>query len=182
VEVTSFTVPEGAETRHDYLWRIHCAVPERGKIGIFNRSHYEDVLVVRVHNLVPKQVWSRRYDEINNFERMLSHNQVHIIKFLLYISKEEQAERFRERLEDKQKNWKFSPADIKEREYWDQYLDAYEDMLRKCSTPEAPWYVIPANHKWFRNLAVSEILRQTLESMDLKYPKPASDLSAIQFE
>lgn len=182
VEVTSFKVPEGEETRHDYLWRIHKAVPERGKIGIFNRSHYEDVLVVRVHNLVAKSEWSRRYDQINDFERMLSENKVRILKFLLYISKEEQAERFRERLEDKAKNWKFSPADIKEREYWDQYIAAYDEVLQKCSTTEAPWYVIPANHKWFRNMAVSEIMRQTLESMDLKYPKPAADLSAIRFE
>ncbi len=182
VQVTSFKVPEGEETRHDYLWRVHRAVPERGKIGIFNRSHYEDVLVVRVHNLVPRQVWSRRYDEINDFERMLSRNDVRILKFLLYISKEEQAARFRERLDDKAKNWKFSPADIKEREFWNQYIAAYDDVLRKCSTPEAPWYVIPANHKWFRNLAVSEIMRQELESMDLKYPKPTADLSAIQFE
>lgn len=182
VEVTSFKVPEGEETRHDYLWRIHKAVPERGKIGIFNRSHYEDVLVVRVHNLVPKPQWSRRYDEINDFERMLSENKVKILKFLLYISKEEQAKRFRERIEDKEKNWKFSPADIKEREYWDQYINAYQDMLHKCSTEDAPWYVIPANHKWFRNLAVSEIVRETLEAMDLKYPKPVADLASIQFE
>ena len=182
VEVTSFKVPEGEETRHDYLWRIHKAVPERGKIGIFNRSHYEDVLVVRVHNLVPKPQWSRRYGQINDFERMLAENKVRILKFLLYISKEEQAKRFRERIEDKEKNWKFSPADIKEREYWDQYINAYQDMLHKCSTEDAPWYVIPANHKWFRNLAVSEIVRETLESMDLKYPKPVADLSSIQFE
>ena len=182
VQVTPFKVPEGEETRHDYLWRIHRAVPERGKIGIFNRSHYEDVLVVRVHSLVPKSEWSRRYDQINDFERMLAQNRVRIIKFLLYISKEEQAVRFRQRLDDKTKNWKFSPADIKEREYWDQYIAAYNDMLRKCSTADAPWYVIPANHKWFRNLAVSEIMRQTLESMDLKYPKPVADLSSIRFE
>jgi PPK2 family polyphosphate:nucleotide phosphotransferase len=182
VHVKSFKVPEGDETRHDYLWRIHRAVPEKGQIGVFNRSHYEDVLVVRVHNLAPKPVWSRRYDEINDFERMLSHNDVRIIKFLLYISKEEQAARFRARLEDKRKNWKFSPADIKEREYWDQYIEAYDDALRKCSAPEAPWYVIPANHKWFRNMAVSEIMRQTLESMDLKTPKPTADLSSIRFE
>ncbi len=182
VQVTPFKVPEGEETRHDYLWRIHRAVPERGKIGIFNRSHYEDVLVVRVHNLVPKSEWSRRYDQINDFERMLAQNRVRIIKFLLYISKEEQAVRFRQRLDDKTKNWKFSPSDIKEREYWDQYITAYDDMLRKCSTADAPWYVIPANHKWFRNLAVSEIMRQTLESMDLKYPKPVADLSSIRFE
>jgi PPK2 family polyphosphate:nucleotide phosphotransferase len=182
VDVTSFKVPEGEEKRHNYLWRVHKAVPERGKIGIFNRSHYEDVLVVRVHSLAPKQVWSKRYSQINDFERMLSENDVHIVKFLLYISKEEQAKRFRQRIEDRHKNWKFSAADLKEREYWDQYIDAFEDVLRKCSTKWAPWYVIPANHKWFRNLAVSEILVHVLEGMDLKYPKPPSDLAGIKFE
>ena len=182
VTVTSFKVPEGAEKRHDYLWRVHNAVPEWGKIGIFNRSHYEDVLVVRVHGLAPKPVWSKRYDEINDFERMLSANGVRIVKFLLYISKDEQAKRFRQRLDDKSKNWKFSPADLKEREYWDQYIDAYQDMLRKCSTKHAPWYVIPSNNKWFRNLAVSQILHETLDSMDLKFPKPSADFSGIKFE
>ncbi|HKE28341.1 MAG TPA: polyphosphate kinase 2 family protein [Bryobacteraceae bacterium] len=182
VDVTSFKVPEGAEKRHDYLWRIHTAVPEFGKIGIFNRSHYEDVLVVRVHNLVPKSVWSKRFDQINEFERMLAENGVTILKFLLYIGKDEQAKRFHERLDDKTKNWKFSPADVREREYWDQYIDAYNDMLRRCSTDYAPWYVIPANRKWFRNLAVSEIVAQKMEEMDLKYPKPAADLSEIRLE
>jgi PPK2 family polyphosphate:nucleotide phosphotransferase len=182
VTVTSFKVPEGQEKRHDYLWRVHQAVPEFGKIGIFNRSQYEDVLVVRVHGLVPKSVWSKRFDQINDFERMLGANGVGIVKFLLYISKEEQAKRFRERLEDKTKNWKFSPSDLKEREYWDQYIDAYNDVLRKCSTDKAPWYVIPANRKWFRNLAISQIVLDTLEDMDLKYPKPAEDLSGIEFE
>jgi PPK2 family polyphosphate:nucleotide phosphotransferase len=182
VDVTSFKVPEGAEKRHDYLWRVHNAVPEWGKIGIFNRSHYEDVLVVRVHGLVPKPVWSKRFGEINDFERMLSHNGVRIVKFLLYISKDEQAKRFRQRLDDKSKNWKFSPADVKERGYWDQYTEAYQDMLRKCSTEDAPWYLIPANNKWFRNLAVSQVLRDTLESMDLKFPKPSASLSGIKFE
>lgn len=182
VDVTPFKVPEGAEKRHDYLWRVHNAVPESGKIGIFNRSHYEDVLVVRVHGLAPKSVWSKRYDQINDFERMLSENGVTIVKFLLYIGKDEQAKRFRERLDDKSKNWKFSPADIKEREYWDQYMKAYEEMLRRCSTKQAPWYVIPANKKWFRNLAVSEIMLHTLGGMDLRFPKPAADLAGIKFE
>ena len=182
VTVTSFKVPEGEEKRHDYLWRIHRAVPEWGKLGIFNRSHYEDVLVVRVHDLVPKQEWSERYRQINEFERMLSGNRVRILKFFLYISKEEQARRFRDRLQDKTKNWKFSPADMKERGYWDDYIDAYNDVLRKCSTEEAPWYVIPSNHKWFRNLAVAQVIRETLEDMRLKYPEPAADLSKIKFE
>ena len=182
VQVTPFKAPDGEEKRHDYLWRVHRAVPEWGKIGIFNRSHYEDVLIVRVHNLVPKSVWFQRYDQINDFERMLSENGVRIVKFLLYISKDEQAKRFRERLEDKTKNWKFSPDDIKEREYWNDYIRAYEEALRRCSTKDAPWYVIPANRKWFRNFAISEIIRETLQDMDLKYPKPSADLSNIQFE
>jgi PPK2 family polyphosphate:nucleotide phosphotransferase len=182
VNVTSFKVPEGEEKRHDYLWRVHNAVPEWGHIGIFNRSHYEEVLVVRVHNLVPKSVWSTRYEQINNFEKMLSDNGVRIVKFLLNISKEEQAERFHARIDDPTKNWKFSMGDIKERECWDDYIAAYDDMLRKCSTGYAPWYVIPANKKWFRNLAVSQIMLDTLESMDLKSPKPIADLKGISFE
>jgi len=182
VRVTPFKVPEGAEKRHDYLWRVHNVVPERGQIGIFNRSHYEDVLVVRVHNLVPKDVWKKRYQQINDFERMLSENEVRIVKFLLYIDKNEQAKRFRERLEDKAKNWKFSQSDIQERKYWDDYIGAYEEMLAKCSTSFAPWYVIPANKKWFRNLAVARIVRLELEAMKLKFPKPVEDLSTIKFE
>ena len=182
VTVTAFKQPDGEEKRHDYLWRVHRAMPESGKIGIFNRSHYEDVLVVRVHNLVPKSQWSMRYQQINDFERMLSENGVKVVKLMLYISKKEQAERFRLRIEDSKKNWKFSEADIKEREYWDQYIEAYEDVLRKCSTEWAPWYVVPANRKWFRNLAVSQIVLDALESMDLKFPKPAEDLSKLKFE
>jgi PPK2 family polyphosphate:nucleotide phosphotransferase len=182
VRVTPFKAPDGEERRHDYLWRIHKALPEYGQIGIFNRSHYEDVLIVRVHGLAPKSVWSKRFRQINEFERMLSDSGVTIVKFMLYISKEEQAGRFRERLEDKRKNWKFSPADLKEREYWDAYIEAYEDALTKCNNDFAPWYVIPANRKWFRNLAVAQILVETLEGMKLQYPKPAADLSKIQFE
>jgi PPK2 family polyphosphate:nucleotide phosphotransferase len=182
VSVTPFKEPDGPEKRHDFLWRVHNAVPEYGKIGIFNRSHYEDVLVVRVHNLVPHAMWAKRYQQINDFERMLGENRVQVVKFLLYISKEEQARRFRARLEDGTKNWKFSEADLRERAFWDQYIEAYTDALRKCSTPAAPWYVIPANKKWFRNFAVSEILIHTLESMKLKPPKPVPGLSHIEFE
>lgn len=182
VTVTPFKVPEGREKRHDYLWRIHSAVPEWGQMGIFNRSHYEEVLVVRVHNLVPKQEWGKRYEEINNFERMLTGNGVRIVKFLLMISKEEQAERFRERIEDKTKNWKFSQADLKEREYWDQYMEAYDAMLEKCTTEWAPWHVIPSNRKWFRNLAVAEILCEAMKGMNLRYPEAVEDLSKIEFE
>lgn len=182
VSVTAFKVPGGKEKRHDYLWRVHNAAPEWGQIGIFNRSHYEEVLVVRVHNLVPAEVWRKRYDQINAFEQMLSENGVTIVKFLLMISKDEQAKRFRERIDDKTKNWKFSEGDLKEREYWDQYMAAYDDMLEKCSTPWAPWHVIPANRKWFRNLAVAEILADKMDSMNLKFPEVVSDLSKIRFE
>jgi PPK2 family polyphosphate:nucleotide phosphotransferase len=171
VSVTSFKVPEGDEKRHDYLWRVHRAVPEWGKIGIFNRSHYEDVLVVRVHDIVPKAVWSKRFDQINDFERMLTENGVHILKFFLLIGKDEQKTRLEARLDDKRKMWKFSAEDTKERKYWDDYIRAYEDVLAKCSTDSAPWYVAPSNHKWFRNLAVSEILRGEMSAMKLKYPK-----------
>lgn len=182
VTVTSFKQPDGAEKRHDYLWRVHNAIPEYGKIGIFNRSHYEDVLVTRVHNLVPQAVWSKRYQQIDDFERMLSENGVHIVKFLLYISKDEQARRFHARMDDKDKNWKFSEADLHEREYWDQYIDAFNEVLRKCATPYAPWYVIPADRKWCRNFAVANILIHTLESMKLRFPKSDRDLSHIDFE
>lgn len=182
VRVTAFKVPEGEETRHDYLWRIHKAVPEYGQLGIFNRSHYEDVLVVRVHDLVPEAIWSRRYDQINAFESMLGENGVTIVKFLLYISKDEQLKRFRARVDDPEKNWKFSEGDLKERDRWNDYIEAYEQVLRRCSHKHAPWYVIPANHKWFRNYAVSQILVETLERMDLKYPQPVADLSKLRFE
>ena len=181
-DVHAFKVPSSEELHHDYLWRVHNAMPENGQIGIFNRSHYEDVLIVRVHGLVPKSVWQKRYRQINDFERMLSESGVRIVKFLLYIGKEEQAKRFRLRLDDKGKNWKFSLDDIREREYWDDYIAAYNDVLEKCSTAYAPWHVIPANRKWFRNLAVAQVLVETLESMKLKYPKPTADLSKIRFE
>ncbi|HUA60425.1 MAG TPA: polyphosphate kinase 2 family protein [Verrucomicrobiae bacterium] len=182
VTVTPFKAPDGPEKRHDYLWRVHCAVPEAGKIGIFNRSQYEDVLIVRVHGLAPKSQWEMRYQQINDFERMLSENGTRILKLMLYISKKEQAKRFQQRIEDPKKNWKLSADDVKEREYWDQYIDAYQDVLRKCSTEWAPWYVIPANRKWFRNLAVSQIVLDALEAMDLKFPKPSADLSTLKFE
>lgn len=182
VRVTPFKVPEGEEKRHDYLWRVHKAIPEYGQIGIFNRSHYEEVLVVRVHEMVAKAVWSQRYDQINDFEHMLVENGVTIVKCLLYISKEEQLKRFKARIQDKSKNWKFSETDLKERERWNDYINAYDDILQKCSPAHAPWYVIPANRKWFRNLAVSQILVDTLEGMELQYPTPVADLSKIEFE
>ena len=175
--VTSFKKPTPEEAAHDFLWRIHKAIPERGEIGIFNRSYYEDVLVVRVHKTVPESVWSRRYKEINRFEKILVENNVKILKFHLHISREEQLKRFKQRLEDPAKQWELSPADFQERRYWKRYMEAYEDMLRFCSTEWAPWYIIPANHKWFRNLAVSQIIAETLEGLNLKFPKPAFDVS-----
>ena len=169
--VTSFKAPTPEELGHDFLWRVHKAVPIKGDIGIFNRSHYEDVLVVRVHNLVPKAVWSKRYAYINGFERVLVDSGVKIVKFFLHISKDEQKKRFEDRLKDPTKMWKANPGDFEERKLWDRYIEAFEDALSKCSTEAAPWHVIPADRKWFRNLAVSEIIVQALEEMDLKYPK-----------
>ena len=179
-KVTSFKVPSSHELAHDFLWRIHQAAPEKGQIMIFNRSHYEDVLVVRVHDLVPKKVWEERYDEINRFEKYLTENGTTILKFFLHISKEEQKERIQARLADPAKHWKLSEADLKEREYWDDYIDAYEDALTKCSTKYAPWYIIPANHKWFRTLAVSKILVEALEKMNPKYPTSELDINRMK--
>jgi PPK2 family polyphosphate:nucleotide phosphotransferase len=178
--VTSFKVPSAEEASHDFLWRIHQAVPARGEIGIFNRSQYEDVLVVRVHQLVPKSVWSARYDQINAFEKLLTENGVTILKFFLHISKEEQKERLDQRLEDSTRNWKISPADLKERKRWGDYAMAYEAVLSRCSTSTAPWFVIPSNKKWFRNLAVSQIIVETLEQMNPKFPKAAFDISKLK--
>jgi PPK2 family polyphosphate:nucleotide phosphotransferase len=169
--VTSFKVPNTEELAHDFLWRIHKAVPEKGMIGIFNRSQYEDVLVVRVHKLIPKEVWKARYDEINRFEKNLVENDVAILKFFLHISREEQEKRFRERLHDPRKKWKFSKADTAERKRWDDYVDAYEAVLSRCSTEYAPWFIIPSDHKWFRNVAISRIIVETLEGFDMHYPK-----------
>jgi PPK2 family polyphosphate:nucleotide phosphotransferase len=175
--VTSFKVPSHVEAQHDFLWRAHLAVPGRGQIGIFNRSYYEDVLVVRVHKLVPEEIWKKRYEQINNFEAMLAENNVTLLKFFLHISKDEQKRRFEARLHDPAHQWKLSPADLAERKYWDDYVEAYEAVLTKCNTADAPWYVIPANYKWFRNLAVSRIIARTLEGFHLKYPKPSFDFS-----
>ena len=179
--VRSFKVPTAEEAAHDFLWRVHKAVPGEGEIGIFNRSHYEDVLVVRVHNLVPKDVWSRRYAQINHFEHMLAENQVKILKFFLHISKDEQKKRFLERIDDPDKRWKISEADFTERKYWDDYTAAYEDALERCNTPDAPWFIIPSNKKWFRNLAVSHIIDETLKEMDFKFPKPTVNLKKLKW-
>ncbi|WP_334173848.1 polyphosphate kinase 2 family protein [Pseudoxanthobacter sp.] len=178
--VKGFKQPTAEEARHDFLWRVHPFAPGLGEVAVFNRSHYEDVLVVRVHDLVPKAVWSQRYQLINDFEKMMTLHNVTILKFFLYITPEEQLERFRQRLDDPARQWKISEADYKERAFWDQYIEAYEDMLEKCSTAHAPWYVIPSNHKWFRNLAVSHIIEKTLDDMKLALPAPTVDLEQIR--
>lgn len=176
VRVTSFKVPTPLELGHDYLWRIHSQVPEKGMIGIFNRSHYEDVLVVRVHELVPREVWSQRYDQINEFERTLAENGVVILKFFLHVSRDEQRDRLIERVENETKNWKFSAGDLDERARWNEYTAAYRDALQKCSTVWAPWYVVPADKNKARNYLVARRLVTTLEGLNLAYPKPKIDL------
>jgi len=179
VTVTSFKVPSAEELAHDYLWRIHKATPKRGMIGIFNRSHYEDVLVVRVHNLVPPEVWSKRYDQINAFEKHLTENGVVILKFFLHISKEEQARRLQARLDTPEKRWKFSKGDLKERALWDDYMAAYTDAVQKCSTEHAPWFIIPSDVKWYRNYVIGQIITETLEELDPQFPEPEEGLDDI---
>ena len=179
VKVASFKKPTEAERAHDYLWRVHPHTPGNGEIAIFNRSHYEEVLVVRVHSLVPEERWRKRYDHINAFEEQLADEGTTIRKFFLHISKEEQKERLEARLAEPDKNWKFARADVEERKHWDDYLAAYEEMLTRTSTPWAPWYVVPADRKWFRNLLVSQVLVNTLESMKLTYPPAEPGLDQI---
>lgn len=173
--VTSFKVPTPEELAHDFLWRVHKRTPGKGEIGIFNRSHYEDVLVVRVHDLVPRTVWSKRYDQINDFERTLTRNGTTIVKFFLSIDRDEQRKRFQERYDDPTKRWKFKLADLEERKHWDDYQAAFDEALTKTSTAAAPWYVIPANRNWFRNLAVATILADVIADLKPAYP-PAPDL------
>jgi PPK2 family polyphosphate:nucleotide phosphotransferase len=180
--VTPFKVPSAAEADHDYLWRIHQAVPPKGEIGVFNRSHYEEVLVVRVHRMVPKNVWRGRYRQINMFEEILTANNIVILKFFLHISRNEQKKRLEERLADPTRNWKFSETDLQERRLWKDYRRAYEDALTQCSSRTAPWFIIPANHKWFRNLAVSHIILETMEAMKMHFPKPGHDLARIRVD
>jgi PPK2 family polyphosphate:nucleotide phosphotransferase len=179
VRVTSFKVPTRPELARDFLWRIHLAVPERGMIGVFNRSHYEDVLVVRVHNLVPEAVWRPRYEHINQFEKLLVDSGTTILKFYLHISKEEQLSRFQARLKDPRKNWKFDLEDIEKRKEWDDYMVAFEEMLNRCTTTWAPWYVIPGDQKWYRNLAVMRVAVDTLQKMDPQFPTIEEDLSGV---
>lgn len=180
--VVGFKQPSAEEAAHDFLWRVHPHVPRRGEIAIFNRSHYEDVLVVRVHKLAPKAVWSKRYARINDFEKLLAEQGTRIIKFFLHIDKDEQLARFKKRLDDPARHWKISYGDYSERLLWDDYTRAFEDALSKCSTEDAPWFVIPSNHKWFRNLAVSSIVLETLKDMNMKMPPPSVDIEKIRGE
>lgn len=179
VYVYSFKVPSKLELAHDYLWRVHKVVPQTGMIGVFNRSHYEDVLVVRVDNIVPESVWRLRYEHINQFERLLHDTGTTILKFFLHISPEEQAKRFQARLDDPTKHWKFALEDLEKRKQWPDYMAAFTDMLNLCTTPWAPWYVIPADLKWYRNLAVTLVIVDTLRDMNPQYPITGEDLSNV---
>ena len=179
VKVASFKKPTAQELSHDYLWRIHQHAPASGELTIFNRSHYEDVLVVRVHNLAPKSVWNRRYDHINNFEKMLADEGTTILKFFLQIDQDEQKERLQARLDEPEKNWKFAKGDLDERKLWPEYQEAFQAMLRKTSTNWAPWYVIPANRKWLRNLIISQVIVDTLEGLNMKFPPPEEGVDQI---
>lgn len=178
--VTGFKVPSHEEAAHDFMWRYHKATPEKGHVAIFNRSHYEDVLVQRVHNMVPESVLSKRYEHINNFESLLHDSGTHILKFYLHIDAEEQLERFKMRITDPARHWKISNGDYAERPFWDAYTEAFEAALSKCSPEHAPWFVIPSNHKWFRNLAISQIIAEKLESLGMKFPAPSVDINEIK--
>ncbi len=176
----AFKQPSALEASHDFLWRAHAAAPAHGQTAIFNRSHYEDVLTVRVHDLVPKDVWSKRYDRINDFEKNLTESGTTILKFFLHISPETQLARFKKRLDDPTRQWKISESDYSERKYWDEYMRAFEAVFERCSTAHAPWYVVPSDKKWYRNLVVGAVIRRTLEKMDPKTPPPSVDIAAIR--
>jgi PPK2 family polyphosphate:nucleotide phosphotransferase len=182
IEAANFKVPSDEERAHDFLWRVHKVVPRYGNIGVFNRSHYEAVLVERIQGIVPKSVWSKRYEQIVNFEKMLCANNVALLKFYLHISKKEQAERFQERLSNPKKYWKFSQADLTTRQHWSDYIDAYEDMLNKTSHPDAPWHIIPADRNWYRDYVIGKTVVEALEGLKMKWPKPKEDLSKIHFK
>ncbi|MFN8373898.1 MAG: polyphosphate kinase 2 family protein [Anaerolineae bacterium] len=177
--VASFKQPTSDELAHDFLWRVHKQTPAKGQIVVFNRSHYEDVLVVRVNNFVPKERWTKYYDHINAFEKVLADNGTRILKFYLHISKEEQKERLQARLDDPTKHWKFAIGDLKTREQWDEYMRAYEVLLSKCNTEYAPWHIVPANRKWYRNLVITKMIVEALESMDLQYPPAEAGLDKV---
>jgi PPK2 family polyphosphate:nucleotide phosphotransferase len=181
-QVIPFKQPSHEELDHDFLWRIHRAAPRKGNIGIFNRSHYEDVLIVRVHNLVPEEEWRSRYEKINTFEYLLDSEGTTLVKVFLHISKDEQRARLQARLDDPNKNWKFSRRDLDERRRWDDYQAAYEEALTRCNTACAPWHIVPADRKWYRDLVVSRLLRQTLEKLDPRFPLPEEDLAGVKVE
>ena len=178
MKAVSFGPPDEEERRHDFLWRIRAALPPAGYVGIFNRSHYEDVLIVRVHNLVGEDVWAQRYDQINAFEAEQSADGLTMVKIMLHISKEEQKKRLLARLDDSSKHWKYNPGDLAERARWDEYQDAYQDALNRCSTPAAPWYVVPGDRKWYRNWAAATLLRDAFADIDPQYPEPDFDVAA----
>lgn len=180
VETANFKSPSAEERAHDYLWRIHQRVPRYGNIGVFNRSHYEEVLIVRVLNMQPRRVWGDRFDQINAFEKHLAENRVVLLKFFLHISQEEQAGRLRARLEDKRKNWKFEAADLVMRRQWRKFQQAYEDVLNRCSTPWSRWHVVPADRKWYRDYVVAKVVAEAMERLNLKWPKPHEDLSKVK--
>ena len=180
VQTANFKAPSHEELAHDFLWRVHQAVPRYGDIGVFNRSHYEDVLVVRVMRLEPPHVWRARFDQINAFEKHLVANRVVLLKFFLHISREEQAERLRARLEDPRKNWKFQMEDLKMRAHWGKFQKAYEDAINRCNTADAPWHIVPANRKWYRDYVLAKVVVKALEGMKLRWPKPAADLSKVR--
>ena len=182
VRVAAFKVPTPEELDHDYLWRVHRHVPGRGEIVIFNRSHYEDVLVVRVHNLAPRQRLSKRYDQINAFEQMLAEEGATILKFFLHISRDEQKKRLQARLDEPGKRWKFNPGDLKERELWPEYMKAYAEAIGKTSTDRAPWHIVPSNRKWYRNLVVASVIVQALKGLKMRYPEPAGNLDDVVVE
>jgi PPK2 family polyphosphate:nucleotide phosphotransferase len=182
VRIAGFKAPTSTELAHDFLWRVHQVVPEHGEIGIFNRSHYEDVLVVRVEELVPKAVWKRRYGAINAFEEQLANEGTTVVKLYLHISRDEQAKRFRARMADRTKNWKFNADDLAKRAKWDEYMAAYEAAIAKTSTKSAPWHVVPADHKWVRDAVITEIVTQALEGLDLRWPELAPELRALTIE
>jgi PPK2 family polyphosphate:nucleotide phosphotransferase len=182
VRVASFKAPTAEELDHDFLWRIHKETPAKGELVIFNRSHYEDVLVVRVHDIVPPDVWKKRFDQINEFEQTLAENGTTILKFYLHIDKDEQKERLQARLDDPNKRWKFRLGDLQERKLWTEYMHAYEDVLSKTSTDQAPWYIVPANRKWFRDLVISSALVDTLAGLDMKYPESEENLDGVVVE
>jgi PPK2 family polyphosphate:nucleotide phosphotransferase len=182
VKVASFKVPSQQERDHDYLWRVHDKVPGKGEIVIFNRSHYEDVLVVRVHALAPEKVWRKRYAHINHFERMLADEGTTIVKFFLHIDLEEQKQRLQARLDEPNKRWKFSRGDLDERKLWPKYTRAYEEVLTRTSTEWAPWYIVPANSKWYRNLVIANVLLKTLDGLNMRYPDPEENLDGIVIE